>query len=297
MESGSPLRHEFLDPFFDAMPFEDEYLEVNRANWDARVPIHLTAYELEQFRRDSDYLSRVVRFDLARLPDVNGLRGIHLQCHIGTDTVSLARLGARMTGLDFSPAAIAAARNLSEELGAGISYVESEFYQALVNLEKVGVQQGFDFAYTGIGALCWLPDIRGWAQTISELLKPGGFLFVRDGHPMLWSLDDSQPDGSLKVGHDYFGGRGIYFEEEFTYAGEGRVSSPGSFSFNHSLSEIFNALWASGMRIDTFEEHDSVPWNPLGEEFELDDTAGEWRLKDNPARLAASYTIVAWRES
>ena len=116
---------------------------------------------------------------------------MHLQCHIGTDTLSLARLGAHMTGLDFSTPALEVAERLATDCGASMSYVEAELYSAVEALGKAR----FDFVYTGIGALCWLPDIRRWATIVSALLKPGGRLFMREGHPMLWSLSTPRPTG------------------------------------------------------------------------------------------------------
>lgn len=272
-----------------------EYIEVNRANWDSRVPIHLQGYDLECFRADPGFISKVLRFDLPRLPDVKGLQGIHLQCHIGTDTISLSRLGADMVGLDFSPAAIAAARHLADELKSSTRFVEGEVYYAQSALVSAGMPAQYDFVFTGIGALCWLPDIRKWAATVSSLLRAGGFLFIREGHPMLWSLGDSRADGALEVCYDYFEGEGITFIESEIYEGEGTVQSPNSISFNHGMAEIMNALRANHLNIELFEEHNSVPWNPMGDEFELIGDSGEWRLRKIPHRIAASYTLIARR--
>ena len=108
----------------------DDYLRINRANWDSRVPAHAAAYDLDAYRRHPEHISSVVRFDLPRLGSVSGLDVVHLQCHIGTDTLSLARLGARMTGLDFSTPALDVARSLAEDTGADIEYVEADVYRA-----------------------------------------------------------------------------------------------------------------------------------------------------------------------
>ena len=126
---------------------------------------------------------------------VNGLDGLHLQCHLGTDTLSLARLGARMTGLDLSPRSLAHAAVIAGRAGQEIDFVEADVYGAV---DALG-ERRFDLVYTGIGALCWLPDIRRWAETVARLLRPGGRLFVRDGHPVLNSLmgvvvGETQPD-------------------------------------------------------------------------------------------------------
>ncbi len=147
--------------------------------------------------------------------------------------------------------------------------------------------------YTGIGALCWLPSVVRWAQVVSALLKPGGFLFIREGHPMLWSLCDPRPDGLVTIEYPYFETAGTVFVEEQSYVEhDGVLESPTIVSFNHSLSEVFNALWSAGLTVTLFEEHQSVPWNPLaGEMVEFE--PNEFRLREMPERLAATYTLRA----
>src|SRR5690606_23334592 len=133
------------------------------------------------------------------------------QCHIGHDTVSLARLGARMTGLDFSAPALAEARRLAGLAGVEADFVEAELYDALTVLEP----GSFDLVFTGVGALGWLPDIRGWARIVAALLRPGGRLFLREGHPMLWTLDETRDDDLLVVEYPYFESGGpTRFEDE-----------------------------------------------------------------------------------
>ncbi|WP_438027177.1 class I SAM-dependent methyltransferase [Sorangium sp. So ce233] len=267
-----------------------DYVAVNLANWNSRVPIHERGYEIHRFREDPRHLSGVVEFDRARLGDVRGLDVVHLQCHIGTDTLSLARLGARMTGLDFSEPALAVARRLAAACGAEIDYVCSNVYDAVAAL---GAER-FDVVYTGVGALCWLDSIQRWAATVAALLKPGGRLFLREGHPMLWSLADPRPDGLVVVEYPYFNVEGgTLFHEKQTYVShEGELAAPDSISFNHGLGEIISALFAADLRLTSLTEHDSVPWNPLGDAM-VSDARGEWRLRDRPERLAASYTLQA----
>ena len=134
-----------------------------------------------------------------------GLDAVHLQCHIGTDTLSLARLGASMCGLDFSAPALDVARRLAADCGERIEYTRAEVYDAV---DALGAER-FDLVYTGIGALCWLPDVGRWAATVAGLLRRGGRLFLREGHPMLWTLRDPRPDGLLVIEYPYFetGGR------------------------------------------------------------------------------------------
>jgi SAM-dependent methyltransferase len=267
-----------------------DYIAVNRANWDSRVPHHVEAYDLASFRSDPRHLSDVVRFDLPRLGDISGLDVVHLQCHIGTDTLSLARLGARsVTGLDFSRLALEAAAGLADECGASIDYVESELYGAV---DALGAGR-FDLVFTGIGALCWLPDARRWAEVVAALLRPGGRLFIREGHPVLWSLSDPRPDGMLVIEYPYFETAGTGFTVEQSYVPhEQPLSSPDIVHFNHGIGEVIGAVLASGMTLTSFDEHETVPWNGLGDEME-GVGGGEFRLRRDPARLPATYTLQA----
>jgi SAM-dependent methyltransferase len=269
-----------------------EHAAANLAQWDERAPAHAASpdYHLDDFVSDADYISDVVGFDLPRLGDVRGLRGVHLQCHIGTDTLSLARLGARMTGLDFSPAAIGQARALAERCGTPAEFVVSDVYRA----PDVLGRGAFDLVFTGIGALCWIPDIRRWAEVVADLLAPGGRLFLREGHPMLWTLAAPDETGTLRVEHPYFEQPeptrwdqvGTYVQTDVEFA------HSVCYEWNHGLGEIVTALLGQGLQITGLVEHDSIPWDglpglmqPIG--------GGEMRLIDRPERLAASYTLQA----
>ncbi|MCX5688542.1 MAG: class I SAM-dependent methyltransferase [Planctomycetota bacterium] len=267
-----------------------DYVSINLANWDSRVPVHLKGYALDRFRTDPSFLSGVVRYDLPRLGSVKGLRVAHLQCHIGTDTLSLERLGAYVVGLDFSPAAIAAARALAHELGQHATFVESDVYRA----GEVLPAASFDLVYTGIGAICWLPDIARWAKVVASLLKPGGRLFIRDGHPMLFALGDARPDGLLTVEYPYFEHQGVTSNESTSYEGDGEaLTSPASVSFNHGIGEMLAAVKGAGMDLREFTEHDTAPWNPLDEACEQVGETGEWRLRGRPGHLPMTFTLVA----
>jgi len=272
----------------------EDYAELNRASWDERAPAHAASrdYAVDQFASDPGHLSEVVRFDLPLLGDIGGLRCIHLQCHIGTDTVSLARLGADMTGLDFSPASLAQARRIARLAGADVRFVEAAVYDAPGALGP----EPFDLVYTGIGALCWLPDIARWARVVAGLLRPGGRLFIREGHPVLWALDDPRPDGLLAVEYPYFEREEpMVFDEGGTYVETDAVFTHNrTHEWNHGLGEIVTALMAAGMDLTGLVEHDSVPWDALPGQMEPVG-GGEWRLADRPWRLPHTYTLQAIR--
>lgn len=272
---------------------DSRYYRDNLAAWDERAPAHARAdgYKVRSFHEDPAYLSDVVSFDIPLLGDVSGLEGVHLQCHIGTDTVSLSRRGAHMTGLDFSGESIAQARALAQETGADIDFVQSDVYAAVGALGR----ERFDFVFTGVGALCWLPDVRRWAQVVHDLLRPGGFLFIREGHPMLWAMDESVDD-ELVAGYPYFEvpapvtdeHDGSYLPVDTTFRADV------SHSWNHGIGETVMALIDTGMVLDLLVEHDSCPWEALpGKMAEGDD--GEWRLLEHPERLPLTYTLKAHR--
>jgi hypothetical protein len=153
---------------------------------------------------------------------------------------------------------------------------------------------GFDLVYTGIGALCWLPDIRRWALVVASLLRPGGRLFIREGHPMLWTLDDERADDLLVARYPYFERpKPNVFVQGGTYVPTDVIfSHTRTHQWNHGLGEIFTALLDAGLAIAAFTEHDSVPWNALPGKMEQIG-GGEWRLADDPSRLPCSYTLQA----
>ena len=270
----------------------DDYRSINRANWDERVPAHVASpdYAVERFLDDRSHISDVVRFDSPLLGDVSGVRAVHLQCHIGTDTVSLARLGAHVVGLDFSAPAVQAARRLAAAAHADAEFVQGDVYDAV---ELLGAGR-FDLVYTGIGALCWLPDVERWAQVVAELLASGGRLFIREGHPMMWSLRDARPDGLLVVDYPYFQReQAVVFQDEGTYVStDATFASATTHSWNHGLGETASALLARGLQITGLVEHDSVPWDAFpGQTERLPN--GEFRLAERPWRVAHSYTLQA----
>ena len=270
----------------------EDYREVNRLTWDERAPAHAASpdYAVQRFADDPRHLSDVVRFDLPRLGDVDGLRGVHLQCHIGTDTVSLARLGARMTGLDFSAPALAEARRVAQLAGVGVDFVESDLYGAV---DALGEGQ-FDLVFTGIGALCWLPSIDRWADVVARLLRPGGRLFLREGHPVLWALDDERDDDLLVLAHPYGETeQPSVWDTDGTYVETDReFRHTRTLEWNHGLGEVVTAVLDHGLRLTSLVEHDSVPWEALPGRMERVEL-GEWRLRDRPERLPHTYTLQA----
>lgn len=264
------------------MPTNDDHRATNLANWNERVPIHTgesSSYQISAYVEDPQRLSTVVQFDRDRLGDLKGKRVVHLQCHIGTDTLSLARLGADVTGVDFSPAAVEAARDLFSRCHTDGRFVEADLYDAAA---AVGGDT-FDLVYTGVGAIHWLPDIAGWAQVVADLLEPGGRLVVRDGHPAYFTLDITRDDDLLTPMLSYFSNEPLVWNSEAgTYADpDSKLTNNTTVEWVHSISDILNGLIAAGMRIDRFDEYETLDWKGLDHmvPVELD----QWALPDHQA--------------
>lgn len=241
-------------------PVHDAHFETNRARWDESVPIHAASkgYDLAGFLRGEKTLYPV---ELDEVGDVAGKSLLHLQCHFGMDTLGWARLGARVTGLDFSAPAIERARALALEVGEP----EARFVQANVyDAREVLPGEQFDVVYTAIGALCWLPDIRGWAQVAASFVRPGGFLYVYDGHPMRGTIDDERADSELVVRYPYFeSATPIEYESPETYVDGPPLQHTRTYEWNHGIGETATALIEAGLRIEFIHEHREVPWKAL----------------------------------
>lgn len=230
----------------------------NLANWDERVAGHIApdGYDVAGLLAAPDRLTAVVRHDAALLGDVDGLDLLHLQCHIGTDTLSWARLGATATGVDFSPKALEAARRFAADAHVDITYVECDLYDAPSH-----VAGDFDLVYTSVGTICWLPDIRAWAEVAAGFVRPGGRFFIRDGHPMLYALDDDRTDGVYAVRYDYLDRpQPNRFDQSTSYEGSTTLQHSVHFEWTHSLTAVIQALIDAGLRIDRVAEYDFLDW-------------------------------------
>ena len=233
----------------------------------------------------------MVRFDRPRLGDISGLRGVHLQCHIGTDTLSLSRLGARMSGLDFSVPAITVARDLAASTGADIDFHVADVYDA-VDVLGPG---GYDLVFTGIGALGWLPDIDRWGQLVADLLRPGGRLFMREGHPVLLVAGRS---AARRAGGDrasvLHAGRadGLGRGGHLCHQRRSTFVHTVSHEWNHGLGEVVTRAARRGTGDHRpWPSTTRVPWN--ARPGEMVETDGEWRMRDRPERFPCTYTLQA----
>ncbi len=271
---------------FDAV--NDQRMAAIEANWDERTPIHVASRFYE--RPPEEWFAA---YEWEDLGDLAGRDVLHLQCHLGTETAAFARRGARsVTGLDLSGAAVREARRLAAASQDRIEYVQANVYDAAQALDG----RRFDVVYTGKGALCYLPDLDRWADTVAALLRPGGLLYVVEFHPVLQSLGlvpGAPDDKQLVLRNDYLAGRGAReLDATFTYTdGPPLTAATTSFEWAHGLGEVVTSLTRAGIGIRSLRESDEIPWPrwphmvPTGDGF--------WRLPDDEPRIPLCYALLA----
>jgi SAM-dependent methyltransferase len=266
---------------------DGDWLELNRSNWDSRVPVHVASsfYDIDGFRGGRDTIGPI---QAAEVGDVTGKRLVHLQCHIGLDTLSWARRGAVVSGLDFSGPAIETARSLAADLGLAATFVQSDVYEAASAFGGAT----FDIVYTGTGALVWLPSITRWASVVASLLAPGGFLYLMEGHPFVQVLEEAA--GSLAVAWDYFDSSGTTEDYPYTYTDGPPLAQPRSVQFQHSFGSIVTALAEAGLRIEFVHEFDSEAFMRFSSMS--CDADGRFRLPAVRPRVPMMFSLRAARD-
>ena len=237
----------------------EDFLAANRLNWDDRARLHATdttgSYRIGKVLGGGSSLHVI---EAGEIGDVSGLDAVHLQCHIGLDTLSLKHLGAaHVTGLDFSPEAIAAARDFAARAGTQAEFVEASVYDAPGVLGR----GRFDLVFVTWGAINWLPDLGRWARVVAALLKPGGRLYLLEGHPILYQVD--LVDDRLTVAFDWLRASDAPFvsDETQTYTGDARpIVSTRNYEWPHPMGEVVGAVLDAGLRLDFLHEHDRLAW-------------------------------------
>jgi SAM-dependent methyltransferase len=266
-------------------------MRANQANWDARTPVHLASrfYGLDQ---DLDPDRWFAPFEWGDLGELTGRDLLHLQCHLGTETLAFARRGARATGLDFSPASVAAANDIADKAGLDVRYVQANVYDAVDALQG----RKFDVVYTGKGALCYLPDLDRWADVVARLLRPGGRLYVVEFHPLLNALGPKPAPGEgpeLLLRHDYLGGAGpVHRDARHTYTdGPAVQGATDSYEWMHGMGEVLNTLTRAGLTLRSLRETEELPWQRWPQMRRTD--SGWWRLPE--PRIPLLYGLLATR--
>ena len=254
----------------------DEALRSNRRLWDAWTKIHVASdfYDVASFR-DGQRPIRVADYERQEVGSVEGRTLLHLQCHFGLDTLSWARLGATVTGVDFSEAAVAAARELASEVGLPARFLVSD----IDGLPEV-LDERFDIVYTSNGVLGWLPDIASWGRVAARFVRPGGFLYVTEIHPVAQAFENEGVEpGELRLAYPYWSQpEPLRFEVKGSYADrDAPTDGLVEYGWDHSLGEIVTSLADAGLRLEFLHEFDFVPW-PVDFLVEAED--GRWHLPE-----------------
>jgi SAM-dependent methyltransferase len=262
----------------------------NQRLWEAWTAVHAQGefYDLAGFRAGG---VRLRDEEIAAVGDVRGKTLLHLQCHFGIDTLSWARLGARVTGADFAPAAIRLAREIAADIGIeDARFVESNIYELPDRLDGE-----FDVVYTSRGVLGWLPDIRGWAKVVAHFLAPGGTFFITEAHPIfhVWEAEGVSP-GELRLTYPYWEHREpLVFDVKGSYADPGAdVGEQKEHGWDHGLGEIVTALIDAGLRIDRLEEQPFLEW-PADFLVESEPGSGVYVLPEGPGELPLMFSLLA----
>lgn len=261
--------------------------QANLSNWNNRAALHMRDatgfYDVAAFLAGRDTLCPI---EASEIGDVRGKRLLHLQCHFGLDTLSLARRGAIVTGLDFSPVAIEGARELAAKAGLAATFVEADLYEA-----PKAIEDRFDRVYSSWGTICWLPDICAWARVVAEMLRPGGTFSFADSHPFALVLDER--DGVIRPTYGWRTpkDRPDAFTDVKSYTGDDFAEPVTDYNWLHPLSDIVTSLIEAGLTLEFLHEHETLPWKlfpsmvPAGERM--------FRLPDGAVPMPLAFSLRA----
>jgi SAM-dependent methyltransferase len=261
----------------------EDYFQTNKDAWNKRTLIHKDSsfYDVASFRAGKSSLNRI---ELEELGDVKGKTLLHLQCHFGMDTLSWAREGAIVTGVDLSDEAIKVAKELSEELNIPAQFICCNLYDTTEH-----ISQQFDVIFTSYGVIGWLPDLNRWAEIISTLLKPGGIFYMVEFHPVVWMMDENFEF----IKYHYHNEKVIIEEQSGTYTDRSADIHYKEYSWNHSISEVLNALIKNGLIIQHFNEFNYSNYNCFNKTVQGED--GFWRIKGLENKIPMMYSVKAIR--
>ncbi len=260
----------------------EEYIKVNKSLWNGKTEIHVKTdfYDVESFKKGKSTLNYL---ELEALGDVKDKSLLHLQCHFGMDSLSWARLGAKVTGVDLSDKAIDVARSLNAELGLDSEFICSNIYELPSVLDKK-----FDIVFTSYGVIGWLPDLDKWAEVISHFLKPGGVFYMVEFHPVVWMFDTD----ISKIDYSYFNNETV-IETIGTYAEPENEFRHKSISWNHSLSSVINSLMKQNLRVTEFNEYPFSFYDCFKKEVLTKDKHGFWQFKGLEGKMPVMFSVKA----
>jgi 2-polyprenyl-3-methyl-5-hydroxy-6-metoxy-1,4-benzoquinol methylase len=261
-----------------------QYFNANKELWNRRTMVHKDSafYDVASFLNGKSSLNKI---ELEELGDVKGKTILHLQCHFGMDTLSLARMGAKVTGVDLSDAAISEARKLNEQLNLDAEFICCNVYDL-----KDYLSGEFDIVFTSYGVIGWLPDLNKWAEIISYYLKPGGFFYMAEFHPVVWMLDENFE----RVKYYYHNQELIEIDSEGSYTDRSADVKGKEYSWNHSISEVLNALISHELQLNFFNEYSYSPYPCFNNIVQGPDD--NWRVKGLEDKIPMVYSLKANRK-
>ena len=257
------------------------YIDINKKLWNQKTEIHYDSdfYDVDSFIKGKDSLNPI---EIGLLGKIKGKRILHLQCHFGQDTISLARHGALPTGIDFSENAINKAKKLNESLGTNAKFIKSDIYK----LPEI-LDEKFDIVFTSYGVIGWLPEMNKWADIINHFLKPGGEFIMVEFHPVIWMFSND----FKQIEFSYMDSAPIIEELEGTYTDRNAQIKEKSVSWNHGLSTVLDSLIKSGLVITDFKEYNYSPYNCFNNTIKTDD--GNYKIKGLEDKIPMVYSVKA----
>lgn len=263
------------------MNTEQEYFEVNRALWNEKTKHHTGSdfYDMEGFLSGKTSLKEP---ELELLGDVSGKSIIHLQCHFGQDSMSLARMGAKVLGTDISDDAIAFGQKTAQELNLNVSFVRADTY----SVPDV-VNEQFDIVFASYGVIGWLPDMKRFAAVVSKMLRPGGQFVFAEFHPVVWMYDYKFEE----IAYSYFNREPIIEELDGTYADKEAEMKMKEVGWNHPLSDVMQSLIEAGLTIEVFKEYDWAAYDCFNNTVEV--AEGKWQIKGKEGKMPMMYALRA----
>ena len=261
-----------------------DYININKQTWNNKTQVHIDSefYDNDNFLKGKSTLNNI---ELELLGDVKGKTILHLQCHFGQDSLSLARLGAKVTGVDFSDKAIEKAKEFNSKLNFDAKFICCDIYDLPNHLNEK-----FDIVFTSYGTIGWLPDLTKWANVVSKFLKINGKFIMADFHPIVWMYDNDFKE----VFYSYFNLEPIIEDESGTYADRYSEIEAKTIGWNHPTSEVLNSLIQSGLEINTFNEYDYSPYNCFNETEEFE--PNKFRIKHLGNKIPMVFSILATRK-
>jgi SAM-dependent methyltransferase len=266
------------------MKVQPDYIELNKQTWNNKTDVHIASdfYDMQSFLNGKSTLNSI---ELDLLGAISTKKILHLQCHFGQDTMTFSRMGAKATGVDFSEKAIEKATEYAKQLNLDTRFICCDVYETLQHLDEK-----FDIVFTSYGTIGWLPDLKKWANVISNCLKPNGQFVMADFHPVVWMYDNDFKE----VFYSYFNIEPIIEDESGTYADRYSEIEAKTIGWNHPTSDILNSLIQSGLEINCYNEYDYSPYNCFNETEEFE--PGKFRVKHFENKIPMVYSILATKK-